>query len=408
MPLCIDPNMKHQLKKAFRDTVEITVDEWKHVFRDSGVMLVFFAACLIYPVLYGFIYKNEAYRNIPVVVVNQSRSSLSRELIRKLDATPEIKIVGQAISMYEAEKLYAENKVYGIVFIPKTFAFDLAAGRQTHVSGYCSMASMMYYKGFYSGFNYACLDENQQIKTERLQLSGLSNRQAKTASEPILSQGHSLYNPLGGFPSFLMPAVLVLIIQQTLVLGIGMLAGTAREENKRHHLVPIKRKYHRIQRVVWGKAMAYLLIYLLLGIYDLVLIPHVFQLPHFIGLGGILPFLLPYLLACIFFGMALSVFFWNREMPLLLYLCTSVPLLFISGFSWPSTHIHVFWKMISFFFPSTFGINGFIKLNTAGASIGQVGAEIMGLWVQAGSYFVFTWFAYNWQIKQSERKSRLS
>ena len=397
--------MKQILTKAFRDTAEIAIEEWKHVFRDSGVMLVFFAACLIYPVLYGFIYKNEAYRNIPVVVVNESRSALSRELVRKLDATPELKIAGQVTSMASAEKLYAENEVYGIVFIPKTFAADLAAGRQTHVSGYCSMASMMYYKGFYSGFNYACLDVNRHIKTERLQVLGLTERQATTASEPILSQGHALYNPLGGFPSFLMPAVLVLIIQQTLVLGIGMLAGTAREENKRHQLVPIKRKYHRIQRVVWGKALAYLIIYLFLGIYDLMLIPHLFQLPHFLGLAGILPFLLPYLLASIFFGMALSVFFWNREMPLLLYLCTSVPLLFISGFSWPTTHIHIFWRMVSFFFPSTFGINGFIKMNSAGASIGQVGPEIMGLWVQTGFYFVFTWFAYSWQIRQSERKT---
>jgi len=392
------------IQKAFRDTVEITLEEWRHIFKDTGVMLVFFAACLIYPVLYGFIYKNEAYRDIPVAVVNESHSALSRELVRKIDATPEIKIAGQVNSMAEAEKLYAENEVYGIVFIPKDIAADLAAGRQTHVSGYCSMASMMYYKGFYSGFNYACLDVNHRIKTERLQLKGMTIRQAETAAEPILSQGHALYNPMGGFPSFLMPAVLVLILQQTLVLGIGMLAGTAREENKRHQLVPVKRKYHRIQRVVWGKALAYLIIYLFLGFFDLVLIPHIFRLPHFLGIGGVLPFMLPYLLASIFFGMALSVFFWNREMPLLLYLCTSVPLLFISGFSWPTSHIHVFWQTVSLFFPSTFGINGFIKMNSAGASVWQVGPEIMGLWVQAGFYFVFTWFAYSWQIRQSEKK----
>lgn len=396
--------MKQKIKNAFRDTVIITLEEWRHIFKDSGVILVFFAACLIYPVLYGFIYKNEAYHNIPVAVVNESRSAISRELVRKLDATPELKIAGTVINMAEAKKLFAKNDVYGIVFIPKDFATNLATGRQTHVSGYCSMASMMYYKGFYSGFNYACLDVNHRIKIERFQNQGMSTREAETAAEPIISQGHGLYNPFGGFPSFLMPAVLVLILQQTLVLGIGMLAGTAREENKRHKLVPLKRKYHRIQRVVWGKALAYLIIYLFLGIYDLVLIPHLFQLPHFLSFGGILPFLLPYLLASIFFGMAISVFFWNREMPLLLYLCTSVPLLFISGFSWPTTHIHIFWRMVSVFFPSSFGINGFIKMNSSGASLLQVGPEIMGLWVQAGFYFVFTWFAYRWQIRQSEQK----
>jgi ABC-2 type transport system permease protein len=396
--------MLKSIRKAFLDSVEIAVGEWRHIRKDSGVMLVFFAACLLYPVLYGFIYRNEAYRDIPVVVVNESRSGLSRELIRKLDATPELRVLGNVNDLQEAKRLYADKQVFGIVSIPRSFAKDLAAGRQTEVTGYCSMASMMYYKGFYSGFSYACLDLNRRIKLERLMLDGRTLRQAETAAEPILSEGHALYNPTGGFASFLLPAVLVLILQQTLVLGIGMLAGTAREENKGHRLIPVKRSYHRIQRVVWGKASAYLLIYLFLGVYDLVLIPHLFQLPHFLTLAEILPFLLPYLLACIFFSMALSVFFWNREMPLLLFLCTSVPVLFLSGFSWPTSHIHLFWRSLSCFFPSTFGINAFIKMNSAGASLTQVGPEIVKLWIQAGAYFVFTWFAYRWQIRQSERK----
>jgi ABC-2 type transport system permease protein len=398
--------IKGKIRKAVRDTIEITVDEFRNIFRDSGVILVFFAACLIYPVLYGFIYRNEIYRNIPVAVINDSKSALSRELIRNLDATPELRIAAYVNSMAEAKDLYAKNKVYGIVAIPRDFAADLAAGKQTHVMGYCSMASMMYYKGFYAGFSYGCLNMNQKIKVVNLERAGMTVRQANAAAEPILSQGHSLYNPIGGFPSFLMPAVLVIILQQTLVLGIGMLAGTAREENKRHELIPFYRKYHRIQRVVWGKAMAYLTIYIFLGTYVLVLIPHLFQLPHFLNIWSVFPFLIPYLLASVFFAMALSVFWWNRETPLLLFLCTSVPLLFISGFSWPASHIHPFWKMVSYFFPSTFGINTFFKMNSAGATLSQVGPDIMCLWIQAGVYFVFTWFAYNWQIRKSEKKAQ--
>ena len=389
---------------AIHETYEIATEELRRVFKDTGIMLVFFAACLIYPVLYGFIYKNETFENLPIAVVNQSVSSQSRALVRKLDATPELNVKYKVTDMAEAEQLYAESKVYGIVFIPSNFAFELAAGKQTHVQGYCSVASMMYYRSFYSGFNYACLDANKQIKITNLEAAGLTERQALTASEPLLSQGHSLYNPFAGFPSFLVPAVLVLILQQTLVLGIGMLAGTAREENTEHHLIPNQRKYHRVHRVIWGKAMAYFVLYLFLSIYDLVLMPYLFNYPHLIELQTIGAFILPYLFASIFFSMACSLFFWNRETPLLLFLCTSVPLLFISGLSWPGTHIHPFWKMISYLFPSTFGINSFVQMNSMGASTAQVSPLLYAMWIQAGVYFLVTFAGYLILIGRSQRK----
>jgi len=384
--------MSKKIFKAFKETAEIATEELKKVFRDGGIMLVFFGACIIYPVLYGFIYKNESYRDLPVVVVDLDKSGRSRDFIRKIDATPELNVKGKVNSMHEAEMLYAKGEVFAIINIPETFSDDLACGRQTHVQGYCNMAVMMYYKSFYAGFNYVCMEV------------GLSN----TINETVLSQGHALYNPTGGFSSFILPAVLVMIIQQTLVLGIGMLAGTSREENKGHSLIPVQRKYHKPQRVIWGKALAYFTLYLFISVYDLALIPYLFKLPHLIDLQTLFVFIVPYLFASVFFGMALSVFFWNRETPLLLYLCTSVPLLFISGLSWPGTHIHVFWKMISWFFPSTYAINGFIKLNTMGASVNQVAPELFAMWIQAGVYFIFTFFSYKLLIHLSERKIQRS
>lgn len=392
------------LKTTLIDTAEIFTEEFKNIFKDSGVLMIFFVASLLYPILYGYIYKNEVYRNVPIAIINQSPNRLSRDFVRKLDATPEIEVAYKVNSMEEAKKLYNENDVYGIVCIPSSFSQDIHSGKQTSVLAYSSMASMMYYKCIYSGFYYVCMDMGKNIQLENLEFKGLTNQQANAAAQPILSQGHALYNPKGGFASFLLPGILVIILQQTLVLGIGMLAGTAREENTFHQLIPYQRKYHGTMRIISGKGLAYLTLYSFIAIFDLILVPHLYGLPHFLTMGTIVPFLLPYLLACIFFGMALSVFFWNREMSLMLYLCTSLPLLFMSGFSWPGTNIHPFWKTISYFFPSTFGIQGFVKMNSMGATISQIGFECMGLWIQAGIYFIFAFFVYRWQILQSEKK----
>jgi len=391
-------------KTALTDLVEIFTEEIKHVFKDSGVVVIFFVASLLYPILYGYIYRNEVLRDIPVAVVNLSNSALSRELVRKIDATPDLKVAYKVRSMSEAKVLFAKNEVHGIVYIPSSFSSELSRGKQTHVFAYSNTATLLYFRGVYSAVNFVCLDMDENIQVANLEAKGLTEHQAKATTTPILRQGHAMYNSKSGFASFLLPGALILMLQQTLVIGIGMLAGTAREENKFHQLIPYQRKYHGTLRIVTGKALAYFVLYLFIGIYNLVLIPYLFQLPNFFTIWTALQFLVPFLLATVFFGMGISVFFWVRETSLLIYLCTSIPLLIMAGFSWPASNVPVFWKMISYFFPSTFGIQGFLKMNSMGASLSQIDFECMGLCIQAGIYFIFTCFVYRWQIKQSEKK----
>jgi ABC-2 type transport system permease protein len=399
--------MKHLnfIVSSLKDVYQICCDELKLIFSDSGVRILFFAAGLLYPILYGFIYKNEVLKEVPVVMVDQSATADSRSFIRKLDATRDVSVTIYANSLEEARQYVAENKAKGIVLLPVDFSTSLHAGKQAHVFAYSNIATMLYFRSIYSSINYVCLDYDEQIQVEQLSMKGLTQTQAEAVATPILSQGHPLFNPGGGFASFLLPAALILIIQQTLVIGIGMLAGTTREENTFHRLIPFQRQYHGTVRVLTGKGMAYFILYAFIGLFNLILIPHWFNLPHFLTIRTAIPFLIPFLLACIFFGMAISVFFWDRESSLLIYLCSSMPLLLLSGFSWPASNIHPFWKTIASFFPSTNGIQGYLKMNSMGASINQIAPECQGLWIQAGIYFIITFFVYRWQISQAEQKT---
>jgi ABC-2 type transport system permease protein len=395
---------KGYLRNALIDLVEITSEELKHIFRDSGIMVLFIGAGLAYPILYGFVYRNEVLRNVPIAVVNESQTPLGREFVRKVDATPELKIAYKVNTLNEAKDLFAKGKVQGVVLVPSTFSDDINKGKQARIFAYSNVATMLYYRAVFLGINYVCLDMGKNIQVQNLVEKGLTAQQAEVSATPLLYEDHALYNPNSGFASFLLPAALILILQQTLVLGIGIAAGQAREENTYHQLIPYQRKYHGTMKIVFGKAFAYLIVYAFIGIYNLILVPHMFNLPHFLTLGTIVPLLLPFLLATIFFGMSISIFFWDREIPFLTYLVTSIPLLLLCGYSWPASNIHPFWKTISYFFPSTFGIEGFLKMNSMGATIHQIGFECFGLWLQAGIYFIFAFFVYRWQILQSEKK----
>ena len=73
-----------KIKQGINDLFYIWLQEFRNTFRDQGVLIFFIVVPLAYPLLYGFIYKDEVVREVPTVVVDMSRSALSREYIRKV------------------------------------------------------------------------------------------------------------------------------------------------------------------------------------------------------------------------------------------------------------------------------------------------------------------------------------
>ena len=162
-------------------------------------------------------------------------------------------------------------------------------------------------------------------------------------------------------------------------------------------------KFNGTLRIVLGKSLTYILIYVVVCIWVLAVVPKLFSLPQVGDPVTILLFILPYLFASIFFAMTLSGFMTTREAPMLVFVFTSVILLFISGVSWPKEAIPPFWQAIGYLFPSTPGIQGFIRINTCGAALNEVVHEYHTLWIQAGVYFVLALVIYRFQIIRSRK-----
>lgn len=392
---------KQKVVQGIYDLFYIWKLEFRTTFRDQGVLIFFVLVPLVYPLIYSFIYTNETIREVPTVVVDNSRSSLSREYLRKVDASPETSIVAHCADMEEAKLMLKDRKAYGIIYIPTHFSDDITRGKQTQVSIFCDMSGLLYYKALLTANTNVSLAMNATIKMERA--GNTTARQDEITAYPIEYEDVAIFNPTNGFAAFLIPAVLILIIQQTLLLGIGLSAGTAREHNRFKDLVPINRHYNGTLRIVMGKGLSYFMVYSLVAVYILCVVPRLFSLNQ-IAIPGVLTlFALPYLAACIFFAMTASIAIRNRETCMLLFVFTSVPLLFLSGISWPGAAMPAFWRYFSYIFPSTFGINGYIRINSMGATLNEVSFEYQALWVQTGVYFLTTCLVYRWQIIQSRK-----
>ncbi|WP_071147251.1 ABC transporter permease [Bacteroides ihuae] len=393
--------LKDKIAQGINDLFYIWKQEFRSTFRDQGVLIFFVLVPLMYPLLYGFIYTNEVVREVPAMVVDNSRTSISREYLRKIDATPDVKIVSYCSDMEEAKLMLREREGYGIIYIPADFSDNIARGLQTKVSLYCDMSGLLYYKNLLIANTAVSLDMNKDIKISRS--GNTTNRQDEITAQPIEYENVAMFNPTNGFAAFLIPAVLILLLQQTLLLGVGLSAGTAREQNRFKDLVPINRHYNGTLRIVLGKGLSYFMVYALVSFYVLFVVPRIFSLNQIGQNNDLIPFILPYLAACIFFAMTASIAIRNRETCMLLFVFTSVPLLFISGISWPGAAIPAFWKYFSYIFPSTFGINGFVRINNMGATLSDVSFEYKALWLQAGIYFLATCWVYRWQIMMSRK-----
>jgi len=393
--------LRYIIKEGIQDTFFIWKDELKNVFKDSGVMIFFFLVPFVYPLLYAFIYNNEVVHNAKMVVVDQSDSYLSREYIRKVDATADVKVVAVCADMEEAKRMLDEKKAYGILYFPSEFSKNIHKGKQATVSLYCDMSALLFYKAFLLATTEVSLEIGKELRAQNNPSSTIE--QEKITINPIPYESVALFNSQNGFASFLVPAILILVIQQTLILGIGMLGGTAREKNRFHCLVPISRHFNGTLRIVFGKSLTYILLYVVVCIWALAVVPKLFSLPQVGEPWTVMLFILPYLFASIFLSMTLSGFMTSRESPMLVFVFTSVILLFISGVSWPKEAIPPFWKAVGYLFPSTPGIQGFIRINTAGATLNEVAHEYHTLWIQAGVYFITACMIYRYQIMRSRK-----
>ena len=382
--------------QSTHDACYIWLQELKQVFRDEGVLIFFIIVPLVYPLLYSWIYNNEVVRDVPVVVVDQSHSALSRQFIRQCDATPDVRIAYYADDLDEAKMLVARQVVKGVYLIPSDFDLNVQRMQQATVSIYCDMSLMLAYKAIYMTAQSVCTAMGSKIQAR---YGGhFTSREEEISNKPLDFDDVPVFNPSGGYGSFILPGVLMLILQQTLVLGIGLSAGTARERNRYGDLIPLTHHYQGMMRIITGKAMCYFMVYAVMGAWLTLAVPRLFGFPQLAPWNVLLGIMLPYLLACIFFGMTVSCLVRYRENVMLLVVFLSLPLLFLTGVSWPQSAISGVWQGVSWLFPSTFGVRAYVRTNSMGATLSDVMWEYRCLWIQAGVYFCLCSMVYRHQV----------
>ena len=370
--------------KWFYDAAHVFWREFRMVFRDPGIMLFFFALPLVYPIVYSLIYNPEVTRDMPVAVVDSDRTSLSREFVRHADATQAMKICGYASNIEEARRWWAEKKCFGVIYIPSDYSERVGRGEQGLVHFYSDVSLLLRYRTFLSSLTELQMATDSDLRQEAINTLGLP----VSNSSSIRTEAYFLGDPQQGFASFIIPGIVVLILQQSMLLGITMLAGTSKDRRRRNGGVDPLEYPASASATVVGKSLCYVALYLPLAVYALHYIPLMFSFPHIGELHDYFLFILPLLVATAFLGQAIQGMVSERESSFVVVVFTSVVFLFLSGLTWPRYAMNSAWIWLGNLIPATWGVEGFININNNGSPLALQSEPYLWLWGLAAVYFL--------------------
>jgi ABC-2 type transport system permease protein len=187
-----------------------------------------------------------------------------------------------------------------------------------------------------------------------------------------------------------MPGLIIIIIQQTLLIGIGIMGGTFSESKESPFRLPENKRRREIIPLLFGRVGAYLLISAFNICLALILIHDWFSYPDKGHMLDVLMLLFPFLLAVIFFGIGLSTLFKHRESAIVFMMFLSPIALFLSGISWPVSAMPDWLVSLSKILPGTTAVPAYLRLRTMGVGIAEVKTELITLYLQAGCYALLT------------------
>lgn len=366
--------------------LRVSVAEFHRIAADPGALLILVGAVVLYAFFYPLPYLPEVLKEVPTVVVDLDGTPLSRQLVRMADAHELIRVVSRSPDLVDATAAVRRGAAGGILEIPSGFERKVLRGESPSVGLYADAAYFLVYRQVTTGLVEVTRTMSAGIEIRRLEAAGMPRGQAMVARDPLPVVDRRLYNPAEGYASYIVPSILVLILQQTLLIGIGLLGGTAHEQDAASPIAgPLA--------AVIGRALAYLALYFVHAMFYFVVVHRIFGFPNRGDTATALVFALPFLLAAILLALAVSTVFRHRETALQVLLFTSLPAVFLAGFSWPKEMIPEWLNSISLLLPSTPAIAGFLRINQMGASLSDVVVEWRILWGLTGLYLVLAWMA---------------
>jgi ABC-2 type transport system permease protein len=351
------------------------------VLRDRGAFGLIVLGPLIYGLFYPQPYLGQLIRDIPIAIVDDDATDLSRTIIQTLNAHEAIRVAARPNTLAEAQAALARREVFGIVSIPAGTEREVLKGDKARLPAYVDSAYFLLYNRTLQGILEGTGTVTADLISHGARPDGSLYRAALAKSSPVEILNQPLFNPTGGYGSYIVPAAFILILQQTLVMGAATLGGVAFEQGGQ-----AARRRRGAAASVIGQAIAHLALALPGIAFYLVVLPRLYGFSSSERVIELLVLAAPFILSVSFLGQFVGSWFKRRETAVLVFIALSLPLFFLVGVAWPVEAIPNVLRTVSVIFPSTSAIDGLVRMNQMGATLHDVAADWARLWILAAVY----------------------
>jgi ABC-2 type transport system permease protein len=350
--------------------------EWRRALVTKSAFSTLILGPLVYGIYYPQPYLNQILRKLPIAVVDSDMSDLSRQIVETLDASGALTVAVRTRTLAEARTAIDLGKAFAAVAIPANTERDVLKGITAHIPIYADATYLFIFRSTASGVAAAIGELSSELVSRgaRSDSSLVKAKLASASPADVLLQ--PIYNPVGGYASYIVPAAFLLILQQTLLIGSAMMTRPA--------LAGADGGFG----TVLGRGFAHLTIYLpALALY-LIILPRIYGLSTLGHLSELFALASVFLLATSFMGQAVGAWFTRPENATLLLLATSLPQFFTTGFAWPREAIPETVLTLGRMLPADSAVDGLVRVNQLGASIWEVAHDWLGLWILTLVYFI--------------------
>lgn len=400
--------------------LQILLCEYKAILSNKLVVMVVFIGSLVYGVLYPMPYLNDIVTKQRLVIIDEDKSDLSRRLIFLASSTPQIALLEEVDSISKAQSLIEAFEADGVMLIPKGFEANAKKGVGSVVSYMGNASYFLIYGAIVEGVHNAINALSDELRKEK--------EPSLRSSEIITLESIPLYNTNLGYANYALAAVLVFILHQTSIAGSGILSAYQNRVRKE--------KWQKLEKMreqsggniggnirlessvdfgvecgeyfevvpIWKLILSRILAFV--GIYSVLFLLYFGVLFPTLGIhihasaSDFWCFSLPFMACCVACGVALGSFFSDESIPTQVIFVSSMPLVFIMGFIWPSELLPAFLRELSYLIPAFHGIRGLISLNQMGAEFASVMGHFFAFFIIGGFCFLLAWLVLSYRKRE--------
>lgn len=387
--------------------------EFYAIFTNIPLLVTVFGGVIIYSFLYPLPYLNQTPTEQKIAIINLDNSQLSRTIERMANATPQVKITQQIYNIEEAKALLVKGDITGFLLIPQHFYRDLLLEKSPHLLFAGNASYFLVYGTVVEGLVRSASTLAAEVKVSRMVIRGDNIALASSQFTPIGMNLKPTFNPSLGYLNYIVPAVFVLILHQTLLIAMGLVtAGQFEDKVKLKPSSALHSSYWLTQpvwKILLVRSCIMFAVYLALLSYYFGYSFEYYGISRLATIPDLLSLVFPFLLSVIFLGTILGLLIPRKELATLIVLLSSLPLVFSAGFIWPTTNMPTIINVIAQFSPSTPAINGFLRLNQMGDSIDNLVGVRSQLWLLVILYATISFIlmtlkqrSFNDSLKPSE------